>query len=73
MSARFLVRATAEPRAHAHPAPDAETALDAALLFTERWLPEADAGEVSVTVIDCETGGEQCFRINLADHASAPC
>jgi hypothetical protein len=73
MPARFLVRATSEPRAHAHPAPDARSPEDAALLFVERWLPAAEDGEVSVAVVDCERGVEQCFRIHLEDGSIAPC
>jgi hypothetical protein len=72
--ARFLVRFLEDPRGHARPAPDAETAVEAAVLFVERQMSEVEtAGEVAVSVCDCETGLEQCFRIDLADDAVGPC
>jgi hypothetical protein len=73
MAAPFVVRATDDPRAHAHPVPEADSALEAALLFAERWLAHAEAEEVSVTVVECETGREQCFRIDLGAHTAGPC
>jgi hypothetical protein len=73
MPVPFTARATGDTRAHAHPVPDADSALEAALLFIERWLPESVEGEVSVTVVDGETGHQQCFRIDLDDGSSQPC
>jgi hypothetical protein len=73
MAAPFIARASDAPRAHAHPVPDAETPLEAALLFVERWAALDGAEEVAVTVIDCETGREQCFRIDLGSHTAGPC
>lgn len=73
MPARFTARATADTRAHAHPASDADTALEAALLFVERWLPDSADGEVSVTVVDEDTGHQQCFRIDLDQGTAGPC
>jgi hypothetical protein len=73
MPAPFIAHATQDARSHAHPMPDASTALEAALLFVERWLPDSVDGEVSVTVIECETGRQACFRIDLDDGSSAPC
>ena len=67
----FLVRATDDDRAFAHPAPEAASALEAAIAFAEHW--PGLRGEVAVTVIDGETGHQQCFRIDLADHTAAPC
>jgi hypothetical protein len=73
MSAPFTARATADARSHAHPVPDASSALEAALLFVERWLPDLADGEVSVTVVDGETGHQQCFRVNIDDGSTATC
>lgn len=73
MSLTFTARATNDARAHAHPVPDAGSAMEAAILFAERWLPDAVDGEVQVTVTDCGTGHEQCFRIDLGEGEAGPC
>jgi hypothetical protein len=70
MAAAFLARSSDDARAFAHPVPDASSALEAAILFAERWPL---AGEAAITVTDGETGHEQCFRVDLADHTAAPC
>jgi hypothetical protein len=47
---------------------------DAALRFVEDWRLEPDGGQdVSLLVEDCDTGERQCFRIDLATGATAPC
>lgn len=47
---------------------------DAALQFVEDVHPAADAdGDAAVIVEDCETGEQQCFRIDLETGESAPC
>jgi len=46
---------------------------DAALTFLEDHHPEDDGEAVSLLVEDCETGERQCFRIDLATGATAPC
>jgi hypothetical protein len=57
-----------------HGVPDAEDALQAAIGWLEVCGPPADeAGTVSVTVIDCETGRRECFRIELASGRAGPC
>jgi hypothetical protein len=73
MPAAFIAFPTDQGRAHAHPAPDAETPLEAALLYVERWLPDTVEGTVSVTVLECETGRQDCFRIDLDDGSAAAC
>jgi hypothetical protein len=44
----------------------------AALIFLETHHPP-DFAEVSLLVEDCETGERQCFRVDLASGATAPC
>ena len=73
MPARFLARATHEPRGHAVAALAAEDALHAAILFAERHPTAGDDGEIQIAVVDCETGAEQCFRIYLDDGSAEPC
>ena len=73
MSHTFVARATYDARVHGHPVPDAETPIEAAILFAERWMPDAVDGEVQVTVTDRETGREQCFRIDLSEGDIGPC
>ena len=73
MPALYIARATADSRAHAHPAPGASSALEAAILFAETWLPDSADRAVSITVTDCETGHDQCFRIDLDDGSAQPC
>lgn len=68
---RYAAYDNADARHHAHTIPEADGFLDAAVTFVERWASDAD--EVSVTVVDCETGEQQCFRIDLADGEAAPC
>jgi hypothetical protein len=73
MSHTFLAHASNDGRVHAHPVPDASSALEAAILFVERWAPEAIDGEVQITVRELETGQEQCFRIDLGQGLAGPC
>jgi len=47
---------------------------DAALAFVEVRHLEPDGGdEVSLMVADCETGEQQCFKVDLATGEAAPC
>jgi hypothetical protein len=71
----FVARVTHEDRAFSHPVLEAENALDAAIRFAERWAGhgEISGGELSVTVTECATGREQCFRIDLDDESAEPC
>ena len=46
---------------------------DAALHFVQDRHPESGGDEVSLVVEDCATGERQCFRIDLATGATAPC
>ena len=69
-SRRFLAYCNEEARCSAHPIEHADGFLDAAVQFTERWA--SGDGEVSVTVVDCETGEQHCFRVDLdTGHAGA--
>lgn len=45
---------------------------EAAIAFAEE-CPHAEAGELRLIVRDCETGREQCFVVDLAQHAAEPC
>ena len=67
----FSAYCTDESRGRAHAVPEATDFLDAAITFAERW--SSDHGEVSVTVVDCDTGEQQCFRIDLDAGEAAPC
>jgi hypothetical protein len=47
---------------------------EAALTFVHDWTPPGDEdGQVSVIVIDQETGREQCLCVDLAYDQAAPC
>ena len=70
MAAAFLARRSDDARTFTHPIPDAADAMEAAVLFAERWPL---SGQVSVTVTECETGREQCFRIDLEDGSVRSC
>lgn len=70
---RFLVRASGHPRAHADPVLDAEDALEAAILFAAGLAEPDEGGGAAVTVQDCETGHEHCFRIDLEAGTAEPC
>lgn len=73
MAHSFTAHASADGQVHAHPVPDASSPVEAAILFAERWLPEAIDGEVQITVREVETGREQCFRIDLGEGSAGPC
>lgn len=72
---RFYAYPTEAGPCAGHKVPTAETFTDAAIGFLECWGPQdgVAADEVSVTIVDCETGEEQCFRIELASGAARPC
>jgi hypothetical protein len=62
---RYSVFACDEGRQRAHDI-DGVSYEDAAIGFLEAWHPAADAdGEVELMVTDCETGREQCLRIEV--------
>ena len=46
---------------------------DAALTFLAVHGPQDDGEAVSLLVEDCASGERQCFRIDLATGAAAPC
>lgn len=71
---RFCAYRTEEGPDAARGVADAVDALQAAIGFLEICGPPDDATEtVSVTVVDCESGRRECFRIALATGHSAPC
>lgn len=71
MTRRFLAYASDESRAQAHPVAGAEGFLDAAVTFAEHWACEH--GDVSVTVVDSESGEQHCFRIDLDSGEAGAC
>lgn len=71
---RFYAYPTEEGPDAGHGVPDAEDHLQAAIGLLEVCGPPADTqGRVSVTVIDCETGRRECFRIELATGRAGAC
>jgi hypothetical protein len=47
---------------------------EAALTFVEHWSPPVDANdEVSVVVVDRDSGEQRCFRFNLDTGEAGPC
>ena len=70
---RYLVH-PAHERAQGHVVADARDFHDAALIYVERWTPAPDAeDEVALVVCDCETGRQECFRIDLGTGETSPC
>jgi hypothetical protein len=70
---RFAVHAAHEG-AHHDRRVEGRSFEDAALAFVENWHPAVDAeGEVSVIVLDCETGHRQCFRIDMETGEAGAC
>lgn len=67
---RFSAYAMEDGRAH--DVPGAESFAEAALMFTEVWRP-IDEGELRVIVVDHESGEQECFCVDLAAAAAAPC
>jgi Family of unknown function (DUF5961) len=46
----------------------------AAVAFVEEFAPAPDAeAEITVHVLDLDTGAEHCFRIDVETGATAPC
>lgn len=72
---RFYAYPTPAGPCAGHKVPAAESFTEAAIGFLECWGPEDEdaSDEVSVTVIDCESGEEQCFTIALATGVTRPC
>jgi hypothetical protein len=70
MAAIYLARCKDESRAYDRRVPDAISALDAAVLFAERW---EGTGLTHVVVTEVETGAEQCFEIDLGSELAKPC
>lgn len=72
---RFYAYATDEGPCSGHKVAEAETFIDAAIGFLECWAPADGPApeEVAVTVIDCETDEQHCFRVALDTGAMRPC
>lgn len=66
----FFVRLNHENHGHAV---EAQTALDAALIFIERWHAGMDDGDASLVVMDAVTGERHCLNIDLGSGTAAPC
>jgi hypothetical protein len=71
--ARFSAYAAEEGAHHRH-ATTAASFEAAALEFVENWHPAAwTADELTVIVVDCESGCEQCFTVDIGAGAVKPC
>jgi hypothetical protein len=71
---RFAAYAADDGARHCHAAPAARSFEEAALEFVEAWHPAADAdGEVTVIVVDAQSGREQCFCVDIGASEAAPC
>ena len=70
---RFTVHESEEVRARA--ALVEERSFEAAALrYCAEQHPHGDLfGEAALVVEDCETGEQQCFRIDLGSGEAAPC
>ena len=72
---RRYVAQTVHDHGHAaHLVPEAASFVEAALMFTERWHPATEEdGSVSVTVVDCDSGEQHCFTIDVDSGDVEPC
>lgn len=68
----FIVHGLDEAASHGRRVA-APTFEAAALGFLEAHHPRAQDDEVALMVEDCATGERQCFRVDLARGAAAPC
>ena len=68
----YCVHARDEEIARPHRV-QAETPLDAALLYAERWLGSAPHDAVTLLVEDEDAGREHCLRLNLDSGEVRPC
>lgn len=70
---RFSVHAADEVRSRAHLI-EGRTFEDAALGFAEEWHAAAGAdGDAVLIVEDCQTGEQQCFKVDLGSGEARPC
>lgn len=70
----FYVHLSGGPAGGGHLVTDAGDAFEAAMLFAERWGPDAeDADELRVHVVDGFTGERCCYVINLGNGEVGPC
>ena len=70
---RFYVHASDAARGAGRVIEDAASPDEAAFIFAEHGLADADRENVALIVKDCDTGAQHCFRIDLATGESAPC
>lgn len=63
------------PHGRAHLIAEADSFVEAAMLYAERWHPTHDETEglVAVTVIDASNGEQHCFAIDLDTGEAGPC
>ena len=70
---RYCAYAADDGRAHGHTV-DAEGFAQAAMSFVEVWHPEPDAeGEVTVIVVEQDSGEQQCFVVDVSVGQLEPC
>lgn len=70
---RFCAYAAHDGRGHVH-AVAAEGFAEAAMQFVEVWHPQPDDGEqVTIIVLEQESGEQQCYRVDLAGGELEPC
>ena len=69
----FYVRPSEGPSDRGHVVTGAAEAYEAALLFAERWVTDAEDPELKVTVVDGDTGARHCFTLDLGTGAVGPC
>lgn len=71
-SRRYVAHA---PHGQAHLITEADSFIEAATLYAERWHPTTEDGEalVAVTVIDATNGEQHCFAIDLDTGETSAC
>jgi hypothetical protein len=70
---RYTAHAAHEDRHHGHTV-EAASFEEAAVAFVEAWHPAVDAdGDVSVIVVEADSGHQQCFRVDLDGGDARPC
>ncbi len=73
-SRSYYVHASDGPAGGGHLITDAVDSFEAAILFAERWGPDAEASdELRVHVVDGFTGERCCYAIDLGTGEVGPC
>jgi hypothetical protein len=71
---RYVAHAVEDHGRGSHLVPEAASFVEAAVMFAEHWHPTAsDDGAVSVTVVDCDSGEQHCFTIDIDSGDVEPC